>query len=182
MIRFIAAGLFIFFLPGFSLINAVFPAKGELDEDLDFLYRIVYGIGVSVALAILLGFLLGSLQYGEEGLFTARNIWVGLISLTILFFIIGWYRGAYQWLRHLHPSLVREPASIQHKDEEYEEEIKDVKELQRLKRRQMSLKKDIVELEKKGGKDLHKKKNLEEELRDTEDELKELEKKVEDRF
>ncbi|MFP4608785.1 MAG: DUF1616 domain-containing protein [Candidatus Aenigmatarchaeota archaeon] len=176
MFRIILTGLFVLFLPGFSLINAVFPLKGELNEELDLLYRVIYGIGTSVAIVILLGFVLGSLPY-DGGYFTARYLWIGLIVITISSLMIGWYRGAYQWLGYLHPSLSRSPSSIKSGDEEYEREMEDVKELQRLKRKQMALKKEIKDLE--SGR---KKKRYEKKLEEVEKELEILEKKVEKRF
>ncbi len=180
MIRSILAGLFILFLPGISLINAVFPGKGELDEELDLIYRIVYGIGASAAMVIILGFILGSLPYGNDGgYFTAEYIWTVLVVITITFLVVGWYRGAYQWLRYVHPSLSRPKPSFKKEEEGYEREMEDVKELQSLKRKQMSLKEDLKE---KRGKSAAEKKRCRDELERVEKELKELEKKIEKRF
>ena len=99
MLQLIASVLMIFFLPGFTFINMLFPKEGELDLEFDMLYRITLGIAMSITLSILVGFLLGSYQpeEGEIGYFTAANHWILLISLTIIFFIVGYFRGAYDW-------------------------------------------------------------------------------------
>lgn len=101
-----------FFLPGFFLIMALFPRKGELDKEFDLLYKITLGIGMSVVIVILNGFFLGNVLPLEngKGQFTATNIWISLSVISLVFFIIGWYRGAYQFLAKIHPSLLRTPA------------------------------------------------------------------------
>ena len=38
MLDYIIASLFMFFVPGFTFVNVLFPAKGELDQELDTLY------------------------------------------------------------------------------------------------------------------------------------------------
>ncbi|MEF8874351.1 MAG: DUF1616 domain-containing protein [Candidatus Thermoplasmatota archaeon] len=191
MVRAILAGLFIFFLPGFSIINAIFPVKGALDEEFDLLYRIAYGIGGSVALTIILGFALGWVPASSfgEGHFTADNLWIGLISMTLVFLFVGWYRGAYQWLKYIHPSLAR-PQRTKKEDEGYEKEGQDIKRLQQLKKEQISLKEDIKESEKKmkrAKKDekkrlMEEKEKCKEELERVENKLKRLEEKIEKRF
>lgn len=108
-----------FFLPGFFLVNALFPRKGELDKDYDMLYRITLGTVMSVVIVIIMGFVLNA--FGQDpntgkGYFRAELIWPILIGFTILFFIIGWYRGAYPIMGKIHPSLhrfaKREPQSV----------------------------------------------------------------------
>ena len=91
VVRIIFAILMLFFLPGFTLINALFPRKGELDEEYDILYRIGLGIGMSIAISILVGYILGGLLAA----FYAENIAIFLITLTIIFFVIGIFRGSY---------------------------------------------------------------------------------------
>ncbi|MEK6851362.1 MAG: DUF1616 domain-containing protein [Candidatus Thermoplasmatota archaeon] len=107
------------FLPGWTLINLLFPRKGELDREYDALYRITLGIVMSLVVLVLLGFLLNALGVDASsgmGYFTAPNIWISLSGLTVLFFAAGWWRGAYPVLGRLHPALKRpaprEPASI----------------------------------------------------------------------
>ena len=35
-----------------------------------------------------------------------------LLSLSVLFFVVGWYRGAYPWTANIHPNLARAPPGI----------------------------------------------------------------------
>ncbi len=109
----------VFFLPGFFLVNAIYPRKGELDKDLDIVYRITLGIVMSVVMVIIVGFILNA--FGKDpdtglGYFRAEIIWPVLIGLTIFLFFLGWYRGAYPFLGKIHPSLLRfakrEPQSV----------------------------------------------------------------------
>lgn len=102
----------VFFLPGFFLVNALYPRKGELDKDYDGLYRLTLGIVMSVVLVIIIGFLLNAFGTDPDtgrGYFRAEIVWPILIILTIFMFIVGWYRGAYPILRKIHPSLLRFP-------------------------------------------------------------------------
>lgn len=113
MIEIILALLIIFFLPGFFLVNALFPRKGELDREYDALYRITLGIVMSIIVVVLLGFGLNSLGVNpstNKGYFVPEYIWGGLGILTLVFFLIGWWRGAYPFLAKLHPSLLRLPS------------------------------------------------------------------------
>ena len=99
MLQLIAAILMIFFLPGFTFINMLFPKEGELDLEFDMLYRITLGIAMSITLSILVGFVFGSITTeGDKGYFTAGNLWISLIAITIIFFIAGYFRGAYDWV------------------------------------------------------------------------------------
>ena len=101
----------VFFLPGYTLVNLLFPRKGELDPDLDIVYRITLGMGSSVVIAMLVGFGLNALSDEDTGLVTAGPLWISLLSLTGLFFLGGWYRGAYPELGLAHPSLYRAPGT-----------------------------------------------------------------------
>ena len=108
----------VLFLPGYTLVNLLYPRKGELDREYDVLYRITLGIVMSIVVVVLLGFFLQALGVNPEGMgyFTGVNLWAGLSGLTIAFFLVGWWRGAYPILGRLHPALKRplprEPASI----------------------------------------------------------------------
>lgn len=101
----IAIGLLlIFFFPGFTLMRLLFPRAEELDTEMGLLFQAVLGAVMSVVISVLVGFILGSpILQG----FTSINIWLSLGGMTILFFILGWYRGAYQFLGKLHPKLER---------------------------------------------------------------------------
>ncbi|OGS52014.1 MAG: hypothetical protein A3K75_00135 [Euryarchaeota archaeon RBG_13_61_15] len=106
----VVAGLaIIFFLPGFMLINMMFPRRGELDPEYDLIYRCALGMGTSVVIAILAGFALNAISTEEQGYVTAGPLWTVLISLTGVFAILGWFRGAYPRLGYIHPVLYRVP-------------------------------------------------------------------------
>ena len=110
-LQLVLALVLLFFLPGWTLVNAVFPRKGELDREYDALLRITLGIVMSIVVVILYGFGLNSLGVAPSGFgyFTASNLWAGLGALVAAFFVLGWWRGAYPVLGRLHPRLAREP-------------------------------------------------------------------------
>lgn len=99
----------IFFLPGFTLINMMFPRKGELDPEYDLVYRITLGMGTSVVISILVGFGLNAISTEEHGYVTSGPLWAILLSLTGVFLALGWFRGAYPSAGYLHPALYRAP-------------------------------------------------------------------------
>lgn len=186
MINLIFGLLFIFFLPGFTMVNALFPRKGELDKEFDMLYRVTLGMGMSIVTTILVGFFLGSLPFeGDMGHFVARNIWAMLISLTVIFFFIGWYKGAYQWMGWIHPSLER-PAPPEPAPEgfDYQDDKAILQKMQKLAKRRQQLKYKLKEAREKGRSQAksmrdhydRQRKMAEEELKDVDRELRELEK------
>jgi len=171
MFRLLISVLFMFFLPGYTLINAIYPGRGELDEELDMLYRITYSIGMSVVVVLIVGFVLG---HTPGTGFVAINMWISLVSLTGLFFFVGWYRGGYQSLSFISPKLTKPgPAVTKYSDED---SIK-VKRLQKVVRKRAILKEKI-----KRSKDERERKKAKRELEMTEKKLKELEKKREEDF
>ncbi len=118
MLQVLLAFPLVLFLPGFTLVNLLFPRKGEIDREYDLLYRITLGIVMSIVVVVLLGFVLQAM--GETaagtGYFTAEVLWPALLGITIAFFVAGWWRGAYPMVGRVHPllkrPLPREPASI----------------------------------------------------------------------
>ncbi len=92
----IAAIIVLFFLPGYTFITMLFPKRGELDLEYDQLYRIGLGMGMSIVISILVGFVLGA-----ANLFYASYLWITLINLSIIFYLIGFYRGGYPTIRKL---------------------------------------------------------------------------------
>ncbi len=109
----LAALALIFFLPGYLLVNALYPRKGELDREYDGLYRLTLGIVLSIAVTVLWSFLLNSFGVNPStglGYVLPWNIAGGLLGLSALFFALGWWRGAYPWMVRVHPSLARSPA------------------------------------------------------------------------
>lgn len=108
----IAAGIaVVFFLPGFTLVNLLFPRKGELDPEYDIIYRTTIGMGSSVVISILVGFMLNAMSTEGHGLVTEGPLWAVLLALTGLFAFVGWIRGAYPRAGLIHPRLYR-PTSI----------------------------------------------------------------------
>jgi len=110
-LRIILGLLLIFVLPGTMLIKAMFPRPGELDEEYNGLYVITLGMATSVCLTILVGFVLGSLPVREsgKGWFDAPFIVLSLVLVTVVFFVIAWWRGAFPWLGLVHRRLARFP-------------------------------------------------------------------------
>ncbi len=175
MIDYIIASLFMFFIPGFTFINALFPGKGELDQELDTLYRVAFSIVMSVVIVILLGFLLGNLHsiMGYGSFYRSSNIWGSLLTMSVVFFILGWYRGAYQWMGKIHPIFERPSPKGSITDIDDFDLVDDMEDLVR---KQHKLKKKIKESKRKGSKD-NEIKDLEKDLEETVDRLKKLEKK-----
>ena len=57
-LRVFAGLLLVLFIPGYTLIQAMFPRKGELDEEFDMLYRVTLGMAMSICIVIIVGFIL----------------------------------------------------------------------------------------------------------------------------
>jgi len=104
-----AAGLLlIFFLPGFTLIRVLFPRKEELDPEYGLLYQIALGMVMSLVIVVLMGFFLTSMTKPTGGgYFDGATLWPSLGGLTVILFVVGWWRGAYPSLGKIHPSLLR---------------------------------------------------------------------------
>lgn len=111
LIRVIAGLAIILFLPGYTLVNSLFPRKGELDPQFDFVYRAVLGMGLSIVIAILVGFILNAFSTEAHPYVTEGPLWAILLSLTGAFVLVGWLRGAYPAAGLIHPALYR-PHSI----------------------------------------------------------------------
>jgi hypothetical protein len=112
LLRVVAALILVFVLPGLLLVNVLYPRRGELDREYDRIYRLTLGIVLSIAVTVLWGFFLNSLGVRPgtvTGYVQAPEIAEGLIGLSLLFFVLGWWRGAYPWMARVHPSLARVP-------------------------------------------------------------------------
>jgi hypothetical protein len=112
--------ILVFFLPGYLMVKALFPGRNELDKEYNVIYEIGLGMGLSIVIVILDGFLLGSLHQVlgfrsvdgvEKGWFDAPYIWASLLLICLLLYITAWYRGAFPWMGRLSPRLARVPAS-----------------------------------------------------------------------
>lgn len=98
LLRIMFAMVLLLFLPGFLLVQALFPKKNELSEEDDWLYRIVLSVVLSIVIAIILAFIISSLGVNEgtgKGYFTAINITISLLAISVVLFVIGVMRGAY---------------------------------------------------------------------------------------
>lgn len=111
MLQIVAGTAIIFFVPGYTLINVLFPRRGELDPEYDFIYRTAIGMGISVVIAVLVGFVLNSMSTEEHPYVTSGPLWTVLLSLTAVFVLAGWFRGAYPRAGIIHPVLYRTPPS-----------------------------------------------------------------------
>ena len=119
-LRLIGALLLIFFIPGILLVQALFPRKGELDHEMERMYRLALGVGLSIVITILVNFGLNSLGVNPDtgmGYVTAGPITICLVLLSVLFFVVAWVRGGMPIIGRLHPSLIRFPSSDMRDDD-----------------------------------------------------------------
>jgi hypothetical protein len=193
VLRIILGLVLIFFLPGYLLVKALFPGRNELDKEYNLIYEIGLGMGLSIVIAILDGFFLGSLHQlvgfrlvdgTEKGYFDTPYIVSSLLVICLLLFVAGWYRGAFPWMGRLHPSLTRVPASEGPKARK--ERIDNlIKELWDLSRERERLRREVRDFEHKSrahgaGMKVHYRKRLEEsrkQLAEVDRKMKELEDK-----
>lgn len=83
-IRWIFGFLYVLFIPGFTIIQALFP---RLDE-ISFMERVVLSLGLNAIVASLAGFVLGYLGIGAH----PTNVLVSLVALSIFFAITALFR------------------------------------------------------------------------------------------
>ena len=141
--------ILVLFLPGFTLIQMMFPRKGELDEEFDMLYRVTLGIAMSMVVVILSGFFLA---HPSVRLFKEPYLSITYLSFSALFFVGGWHRGAYPWLGKIHPSLYRiaPKVSVDTDDLVPGKEITPaLVELRRLAKERQDLKRKVKDIERK---------------------------------
>lgn len=79
-IRYILGSIFLLVLPGYSLINTLFPTR-----EIDNIERIALSIGMSLALVPLIGLLLNYTPWGIR----LTPIFLSLVALTTILSIIG---------------------------------------------------------------------------------------------
>ncbi|MCU0859840.1 MAG: DUF1616 domain-containing protein [Thermoplasmata archaeon] len=107
----VAGVLLVFFLPGYTFVNLLFPRRNELDPEYDVVYRLALSMGLSVVMAIIIGFSLNAVSTEDQAYVRPGPLWLAFLSVTGVFFLAGWVRGAYPWMERIHPSLYRpEPA------------------------------------------------------------------------
>jgi hypothetical protein len=151
-IQVVAGLLMVFFVPGYCLVNALFPRRNEFDAELDIVYRVTLGIGLSMALTILVSFGLNALGTNADtglGYVDAPYIWASQLALSAALFAVGWWRGAYPWTARIHPRLARapppDPRSLDIRDRKGEQRVR----LEELGRRRAKLMKSIREYERR---------------------------------
>ena len=172
--------LLIFVVPGVMLIKAMFPRPGELDEEYNGLYVLTLGMATSVCLTILVGFVLGSLPPQDgKGYFAFPYIVTSLLGLTAVFFVAGWWRGAYPWLGLLHPKLARFPipASAPRGTKRHDELLARIGELSKEHDRLKQEVRDLLRRERKHGKTMAE--HYKERRVEAEKELEEVREKLE---
>jgi len=181
--------LLVFFITGITFINALFPRKGEMDPEYDAVYRLAFGIVMSVAILVLFGFALNALGVNPGtgmGYVTDANLWLGLGLMSILFFWIGWWRGAYPWMGKMHKSLLRLPKSPAHSVlAELDDDKKVMAKFKELAVQRDALRRELKDIERRVGlqtgslKEHYEKKRAEvqENLKKVDVQLRELEQK-----
>lgn len=188
MIEQIFGFLLLFFITGITFVYALFPRKGEMDPQYDLLYRLIFGVVMSVVILILFGFSLNALGTDTSGFgyVTGSNLWVGLTVLAVIFFVIGWWRGAYPWMGKMHKSLLRFPKSPTHSVlAELTEDKATFAKFNELAGRREKLRRELKDIERRVRlqtgemRDHYEKKRVEaqETLKKVDDELRELERK-----
>ena len=110
VLQVIAGIVILFFLPGYTLVNLLFPRKGELDPEYDQVYRVTLGMALSLAISIMIGFLLNAAGDEQHAYVAPGPLWEVLLSITAILALGGWLRGAYPLAGMIHPKLYRSPA------------------------------------------------------------------------
>ncbi len=108
------------------MVQALFPRKNELDEEYDFMYRVILGIVLSIVITTLDGFILGSMGINPstgKGYWDTPYIFGSLIGISVVLFLIGWYRGAYPLLGR--KRYKKAPLKISKKDKQEFYELMD---------------------------------------------------------
>jgi hypothetical protein len=172
ILQIIGAMLLMFFLPGFMLVQALFPRKKELDEEHDLLFRMVLGVGMSIVITALDGFMLGSLGINpqtDKGFWEPFYITLSLVCITVVLFCVGLYRGSYPFI---HIPKKQSESTLKFVDKDRDEYVKIMKQL---KIHRTDIEKIIHKLEntprEERNKYESKKKELEKKVKKLEDQL-----------
>jgi len=84
VLRWIVGSIFVLFLPGFVVMQALFPSKKELDD----IERFALSVGLSIAITPLIGLLLNYTPWGIR----LDPIMISLLVFTLSIAIIATYR------------------------------------------------------------------------------------------
>jgi len=89
--RYVLGTIFVWLLPGYSFVKALFPSKVPVptkSTELDLIERVALGIGMSIVLVILNGFVLNYTSFGIR----TTSATLSLLALTIAFAVVGIFR------------------------------------------------------------------------------------------
>lgn len=101
------------FLPGYAVTKAIYPSGSFLDDRFPGVATLGISLALSLVITVLWAFALDIASSPGNGLVRSPYIELGLITITLTGLVIGWWRGAFPWLRHVHPSLLR-PLRMSH--------------------------------------------------------------------
>lgn len=90
--RYVLGTIFIWILPGYAFIKALFPSRIPISTsstNLDFIERVALSIGMSIVLVILNGFILNYTPFGIR----IHSATLSLLILTLFFASVGVIRG-----------------------------------------------------------------------------------------
>jgi len=87
-IRYIMGSIFVLFLPGYSLVKALFPTR-----EIDNIEKTALSIGMSIAIVPLVGLLLNYTPWGIR----LTPVTVCLLALTTILTILGFIREHYEF-------------------------------------------------------------------------------------
>jgi uncharacterized protein DUF1616 len=111
ILRTLASVIFLFFVPGFFLWKALVPRSTDVADEFPQIYTAAFSIGLSVAVVVLTGIVLGQFpnDASGKGLIQIQYWLPVLLALTAVFAAVAWWRGAFPALGRLSPRLARRP-------------------------------------------------------------------------
>jgi hypothetical protein len=86
--RYVLGTIFVWLLPGYSFVKALFPSKVPVptkSTELDLIERVALSIGMSIVLVIINGFVLNYTSFGIR----TTSVTLSLLTLTIAFAVVG---------------------------------------------------------------------------------------------
>lgn len=95
-LRYVAGAVFVLYLPGYVLIEALYPKADELER----MERFVLGVGLSIALVTLVGLVLNCTSWGIR----LDPIFSLLSLLTVVLGLVGVYQKYVYWQMALETS------------------------------------------------------------------------------
>lgn len=86
--RYVLGTIFVWLLPGYSFVRALFPTKVPVPTkrtELDLIERVALSIGMSIVLVIINGFVLNYTSFGIR----TTSVTLSLLTLTMAFAVVG---------------------------------------------------------------------------------------------